>query len=206
MTLKEKSWRILLFSDQYITMVTNTLEMSIKSGNPSVIISDNIISEKYLINKTKYCDYSIIVSLLFLFYHWIELVLKGFLLILVKEDPETKKPDTKKISNHNIINLLKQFKENYSNEKDIICFFEKYTKKNNMPFFLKDFFDKNKLSVNAYYDFLKYPLDKNFNIKYDYSSIQYTNKEGLNFFKELLKDINRYKKHIVKFTSIMISL
>lgn len=118
MALKEKSWRILHFSDQYITMVTNTLEMAIKSGNPSVIISDNIISEKCLINKTKYCDYSIIISLLFLFYHWVELVLKGFLLVLVKEDA-----DIKKIAHHNVIKLLKEFKNNFSNEKDIINFF-----------------------------------------------------------------------------------
>ncbi len=193
MTLKEKSWRILHFSDQYITMVTNTLEGAIKSGNPSVIISDNIISEEYLINKTKYCDYSIIISLLFLFYHWIELVLKGFLLVLVKEDA-----DIKRIAHHNVIKLLKEFKNNFPNEKDIINFFDKYTKKNNMPNLLKMFFNKNNLSVRNYYNFFRYPLDRNFNIKYDYSSIQYTNKEGLAFFEDLLKDINRYKKHIVK--------
>ena len=69
MTLKEKSWRILLFSDQYITMVTNTLEMAIKSENPSVIISDSYITDQDLINEIKYCDYSIIISLLFPFYH-----------------------------------------------------------------------------------------------------------------------------------------
>ena len=45
MTLKEKSWTVLQFSDQYITMVTNTLEMAIKLGNLSVIISDNFISK-----------------------------------------------------------------------------------------------------------------------------------------------------------------
>ena len=193
MTLKEKSWRILLFSDQYITMVTNTLEMTIKSGNPSVIISDSYITDQDLINKTKYCDYNIVVPSLFLFYHWVELVLKGFLLVLVKEDD-----DIKKIAHHNVIKLLKEFKNNFSNEKDIINFFEKYTKKNNMPNVLKMFFNKNNLSVKNYYNFFRYPLDKNFNIKYDYSGIQHTNKEGLIFFKDILKDINRYKKHIVK--------
>jgi len=193
MALKEKSWTILLFSDKYITMVENTLEKAIKSGNPSVIISDSYITDQDLINKTKYCDYSIIIPLLFLFYHWIELVLKGFLLVLVKEDA-----DIKKISHHNVIKLLREFKNNFSNEKDIIIFFEKYIKKDNMPNLLKMFFNKNNLSVRNYYNFFRYPLDKNFNIKYDYSSIQYTNKEGLTFFKDLLKDINRYKKHIVR--------
>jgi len=193
MTLKEKSWTVLLFSDKYITMVENTLEMAIKSGNPSVIISDSFITEQDLINKTKYCNYTIIIPLLFLFYHWIELVLKGFLLALVKEDD-----DIKKISHHNVIKLLRKFKNNFSNEKDIIIFFEKYTKKNNLPNLLKMFFNKNNLSVRDYYTFFKYPLDKNFNIKYDYSSIQYTNKEGLTFFKDLLKDIDRYKKPIVE--------
>ena len=67
-----------------------------------------------------------------------------------------------------------------------------------MPSFLKVFFDKNKLSVKNYYNFFRYPLDKNFDITCDYSSIKYTNEKGLTFFKDLLKDINRYKKHIVK--------
>jgi len=191
MTLKDKSWEILLFSDQYIRMVTNTLEMAIKYGNPSAIISDSYITNQDLINKTKYCDYSIVVPLLFLFYHWIELVLKGFL--FTKENI-----NIKNLTHHNVKKLLKEFKNYFPNEKDIINFFEKYTKKDNMPYLLKTFFNKNNLSVRNYYNFFRYPLDKNFNIKYDYSSIQYTNKEGLTFFKDLLKDINRYKKHIVK--------
>ncbi|HDK25819.1 MAG TPA: hypothetical protein ENG48_01850, partial [Candidatus Atribacteria bacterium] len=101
MTLKEKNYKIFLFSDQYIQMVKNTLEMAIKEKNPSVIISDTFITEKDLNEKTKYCDYSIIYPLLFLFYHWIELILKGFLIVLVKENPKTKKPDTEKIAHHN---------------------------------------------------------------------------------------------------------
>lgn len=196
--LKEKSYKIFLFSDHYKQIVINTLEMAIKEKNPSVIISDTFITEKDFNEKTKYCDYSIIYPLLFLFYHWIELILKGFLLVLVEEDPETKKPDTKKIAHHNIIKLLKEFKENYSNEKDIINFFEKYTKKNKMPFFLKVFFDENKLSVKNYYNFFRYPLDKNFNITCDYNSITHTGKKGLIFFRELLKDINECRKPIVK--------
>ena len=191
MTSKEKSWIILEFSDQYITMATNTLEMAIKSGNPSVIISNSFISEKHMNDKTKYCDYEIIISLLFLFYHWIELVLKGFL--LAKENI-----DIKKITHHNIQKLFTEFKNNFSNEKDIINFFEKYTKKNYMPNLLKKFFNKNNLSVGNYYNFFRYPFDKNFNFKYDYNSIRYNNEEGLTFFKGLLKDINKNKKRIVK--------
>ena len=198
MNLKEKSHKIFLFSDHYKQIVINTLEMAIKEKNPSVIISDTFITEKDFNEKTKYCDYSIIYPLLFLFYHWVELILKGFLFVLVEEDPDTKKPNTKKIAHHNIIKLLKEFKENYSNEKDIVNFFEKYTKKNKMPFFLKVFFDENKLSVKNYYKFFRYPLDKNFNITCDYNSITHTGKKGLIFFRELLKDINRYNPLIVK--------
>jgi len=198
MTLKDKSYKIFLFSDHYKQMVMNTLEMAIIGKNPSAIISDTYITEQDFDDKTKYCDYRIIYPMLFLFYHWIELILKGFLLVLVEEDPETKKPDTKKIAHHNIIKLLKQFKENYSNEKDIINFIEKYTIKNNMPSFLKDFFDKNKLSVKNYYTFFKYPLDKYFNLTCDYSTIIHTDKKGVIFFRELLKDINECRKPIVK--------
>ena len=198
MTLKDKSWEILLFSDHYKQIVMNTLEMAIAGGNPSAIVSDICITNQAFNNKIKYCDYSIIYPLLFLFYHWMELVLKGFLIVLVKENPKTKKPDVKKIAHHNVIKLLKRFKENYSNEKDIINFFEKYTKKNNMPSFLKVFFNENKLSVKNYHGFFRYPLDKNFNIRYDYSSIKYTNRKGLIFFKELLEDIDRCLTPIIK--------
>lgn len=198
MTLKDKSWEILLFSDHYKQMVMNTLEMAIAGGNPSAIVSDICITNQAFNNKIKYCDYSIIYPLLFLFYHWMELVLKGFLIVLVKENPKTKKTDVEKIAHHNVIKLLKRFKENYSNEKDIINFFEKYTKKNNMPSFLKVFFNENKLSVKNYHGFFRYPLDKNFNIRYDYSSIKYTNRKGLTFFKELLEDIDRFLTPIIK--------
>lgn len=190
MNLKEKSYKIFLFSDHYKQMVINTLEMAIEKGNPYVNISNISFNEQASYDKTKYSDYSIIYPLLFLFYHWIELVLKGFLLVLVKENPETKKPDTNKIAHHNIINLLKQFKENYSDEKDIINFIEKYTINNNMPSFLKDFFDENELTEKPYYDFFRYPLDINFNIICDYSTIQCTEEKGLIFFKDLLNDIN----------------
>jgi hypothetical protein len=179
-------------------MVKNTLEIAIKMGNPYINISNIGFNEQASYEKTKYSDYSIIYPLLFLFYHWMELILKGFLLVLVEEDPETKKPDTKKIAHHNIIKLLKQFKENYSNEKDIINFIEKYTIKNNMPSFLKNFFGSNKLSVKNYYNFFRYPLDKKFNITCDYSSIECTEEKGLIFFRELLKDINECLKPIVK--------
>jgi len=179
-------------------MVVNTLEMAIIGKNPSVIISDIDTTEQTFDDKTKYCDYSIIYPLLFLFYHWIELILKGFLLVLVEEDPETKKPDTKKIAHHNIIKLLKQFKENYSNEKDIINFIEKYTKKNKMPIFLKVFFAENKLSVKNYYNFFRYPLDINFDITCNYDPITHTDKKGLIFFEDLSKDINRCQPFIVK--------
>jgi len=199
MNLKEKSYKIFLFSDHYKQMVINTLEMAIERKNSSVIVSSDICATDQAINdKMKYCDYSIIYPLLFLFYHWIELILKGFLLVLVKEDPETKKPDTKNITHHNVIKLLKQFKENYSNEKDIINFIEKYTIKNNMPDFLKDFFDKNELSVKNYYTFFRYPLDKIFDITYNYDTITHTDKKGLIFFKGLLKDIDSNLVSIVK--------
>jgi len=161
--------------------------MAIIGKNPSAIISDIYITEQAFNAKTKYCDYRIIYPLLFLFYHWMELVLKGFLLVLVKENPETKKHDVEKIAHHNIIELLKQFKENYPNEKDIINFFEKYIEENNMPSFLKDFFNKNKLSVKNYYTFFRYPLDKYFDLTCDYSSIKHTGKKGVIFFRELLK-------------------
>jgi len=188
MNPKEKSWKFLLFSENYINMVTNNLEKAIETGNPSALVFKNKISVETLINKTKYCDYSIIIALLFLFYHWIELVLKGYLLAKVNEN---------EITHHNIERLLEEFKNYYPDEKEIITFFEKYIQTNNMPLLLKKFFNKNNLTTGGFYAFFKYPLDRDFNIEYDYTDITYTDEQGLIFFNELLGDINQNKKYIV---------
>ena len=52
-TLKEKSYKIFLFSDHYEQMVINTLEMAIIGKNPSAIISDTYITEQAFDVKTK---------------------------------------------------------------------------------------------------------------------------------------------------------
>ena len=189
MEAKNKSYKIFLFSEHYIFMVTNTLEKMIEAGNPYIISSDNEITETEFIDKTKYSDYSIIIALLFLFYHWLELILKGFLLV---------KLNIKNLTHHNIEKLLKDFKKNYPNETTIISFFQKYIEINNMPSFLKNFFNKNNLTTGNFYDFFKYPLTKHFNIEYDYASITRTEDKGIDFFKSLLTDIDQHKKYIVK--------
>jgi len=58
--------------------------------------------------------------------------------------------------------------------------------------------NENKLSVKNYHGFFRYSLDKNFNVRYDYSSIKYTSRKGLIFFKELLEDIDRCLTPIIK--------
>jgi hypothetical protein len=189
MDSKEKSLKFFLLSEHYINMVTNTLEKMIETDNPSVILSNNYITESDFTNKTKYCDFSIIVALLFLFYHWAELILKGFLLV---------KLDINKLTHHNIEKLLLDFIKHYPNESNIIAFFKKYIEPNNMPSLLKNFFNKNNLTTGNFYDFFKYPLNKDFNKKYDYTCITHTDDKGVDFFKGLLKDINQNKKYIVK--------
>ncbi len=67
MNLKEKSYKIFLFSDHYKQMVINTLEMAIERENSSVIVSDICATDQAINDKMKYCDYSIIYPLLFLF-------------------------------------------------------------------------------------------------------------------------------------------
>lgn len=188
------SFEFLVFSDQYRTLVENMLEEMIKNENPSPIVYDAIANikidlENYLGEKTKYSDYKVIKAFLFLFYQWLELILKGFL-------SAKGNLDTKKFLHHDIENLLEQFKDNYSDQKDLITFFEKYITKNCNPVFLKNFYDKNNVSAKDYYIIFRYPFNKKTYLEYEYTDITYTGKKGLDFFKDLLHDIKKHKTYI----------
>ena len=74
----------LILSENYLSLARNALEVPIEQGNVFVVIKDHKISEKELTEETKWSDFKIMVPILYNFYHGLELLMKGFL-ILIKD-------------------------------------------------------------------------------------------------------------------------
>lgn len=138
---------------------------------------------------TKWSDFHISNPILFNFYHGLELLLKGFLAL--KENYILKPM-------HNTEKLFKEFKKNYGKEEKIISILDKYLTINLMPDFLAKCLKNNNIQINDFYNFLRYPADKNFQNVYNYIDLKYKEEKGLIFFKELKSDLDILLREIVK--------
>lgn len=183
------SLSFLRLSSNYLLLVRNALKEAIKQGNIFVVIKDHKISEKELNDETKWSDFNIIIPILFNFYHGLELLMKGFLIL-------KKKTDLKKT--HNIKNLLNNFCVDYNKNIEVINFLKKYTDIKFMPKILSTFLKENKIGIDEFYIFLKYPTDKNSSKIYNYFKLKYNEEKGLILFKEIIDDIDHLLPEAVK--------
>jgi hypothetical protein len=67
-----------------------------------------------------------------------------------------------------------------------------------MPKILSKFLKENKINVNEFYIFLRYPLDVRNKKKFIYYQLHGNEEEGLNLFKEIVSDIDILIPKIVK--------
>jgi len=183
------SLNFLILSHNYLSLVRNALEEAIKQGNVFVVIKKHEISEKELTEETKWNDFNIIVPILYNFYHGLELLIKGFLILI--NDYNLK-------ITHDIRKLLNDFCNNYNKEIEIIRLLNKYIDINLMPEILSKFLKENKINVNEFYIFLRYPLDVRNKKKFIYYQLHENEEEGLNLFKEIVSDIDILIPKIVK--------
>ena len=183
------SLHFLKLSHNYLSLVRNALEEAIKQGNVFVVIKNHKISEKELTEETKWSDFNIIVPILYNFYHGLELLMKGSL-ILIKDYNFKKTHDIKK--------LLNDFCTNYKKDIEIIKILNKYADINLMPKILSKFLKENKINVNEFYIFLRYPLDVRNKKRFSYYRLHGNEEEGLNLFKEIVSDIDILIPKIVK--------
>ncbi len=94
----------------------------IDQGNQYIIIGDTPISPKDYEEQTKWSDHNISLPLIYNFYHGLELLLKGFVLLKnTNQNPRL---------NHKIEQLLDDFKAYFSNEVELIALLEKYISRN----------------------------------------------------------------------------
>lgn len=169
---------ILDLSTEYLHLVRNVLKESIKNGNLWLYFGDELADGDYE-EKTKWSDFHVSVPILFNFYHGLELLLKGFLLL--KESYVLK-------ASHKIEKLFKDFQKNYGERAKLVSVLDKYFTMKSMPKFLAECLRDNNVRVENLYEFFRYPLDKEFQNQRNYSRVRYKEKEGLSFFKDLVED------------------
>lgn len=179
----------LTLSNQYLHLVKNIVGENLKQGNLWLITSDEMFDISKYNEMTRWSDFIIGTPVFFNFYHGLELLLKG--LLLLRKDYILKQ-------NHHIDSLLNDFRNNYTEAKEITCLLEKYLIMKSMPKFLSDCLIDNNIETNNLYEFFRYPFDKKLKREYDYSKLKYREKEGLKFFGEFLEDIGCLLKEEVR--------
>ena len=155
-----------------------------------MLVSEKEISFDDYGKKTSWSDHQIIIPLLFNFYHGLELFLKGLLQF---------EPAFKLKAKHSIEGLSSKFIKDNSKEKELCDFLKKYTHLGQLPQILKEFLTDNKLTINQLYETLRYPTDPSFSKIRSYLPIKYKGKEGVDFFKNLLSDIEEARKAAVAY-------
>lgn len=187
---KEKfdiSLNFLTLSLKHLSLVRNVLEENIKQGNLHFLISDREISEEEYDQRTRWSDFNIF-PVLFNFYHGLELLMKGFLILV---DNYEVKPI------HDFEKLLNDFRSYYPSKKisDILT---KYIEVNQMPQLLSEWVEENKINISQLHELLEYPFDKTFNKKINYLKLKYQQDKGLSLAKQFVNDIENLQKESVR--------
>lgn len=170
---------------QYLHLVEITASETIQQGNQFVIISTNELTLEQYDSQTKWSDHQIVVPLLFDFYHGIEVLLKGFLA----------SNGVLKANNHKLSSLLNAFNACFQNHS-LSNSLSRYIDTDKLPEPLASFCTQSSISIDDYYQALKYPESTNGNI-YRYHPLKYQSSLGLTFFSGLVSDIKQVRRDAV---------
>jgi len=182
------SLNFLTLSLKHLSLVKNVLEENVKQGNLHLIIDDKEFSEKEYDQETRWSDFNIF-PILFNFYHGLELLMKGFLILI---DNYKVKP------RHDFKKLLNDFKLYYPSQKEIFNILAKYLEPDYMPELLSKWLEENKMDITQLHELLEYPFDKTFKKKISYLKLKYQQDKWLSFAKQLVNDIEDLQKESVQ--------
>jgi len=178
----------LTLSQAYFFLVRNVLEENIKQGNLHLVTLDKEISEKEYDEMTKWSDFNIF-PILFNFYHGLELLMKGFLILT---------DDYKLKIDHDLEKALDDFISYYQSQNEIVQVLTKYLRSDSMPTLLSEWLYENEISISELYQFLRYPSDKKFEKEIDYSKLTYQEEKGKDLAINIVNDIKLLWPRVVK--------
>ena len=172
---------------QYLHLVQAVSSETLRQGNAHMVISDETITADQYMEKTKWSDHNMVIPLLFNFYHGLETILKGFLCAKRKQS----KPS------HKLSQLLTSFKAECQHSV-LIPYFEKYIEKDKLPNILSEFCKKSNISIDDYYQALKYSEGTSGN-QFQHYPLKHQGQKGIQFFIELQDDIEKIRRETVFF-------
>lgn len=176
---------------KFLRLTENVLTETIKQGNKHMIVQSGKSHattpaeynwEEYFDN-TKWSDFSILVPILFNYYHGLELVMKG--VISCTEEIEPKHGLTDLLTRvTNIANVPQEM-------KNLLLAHIDDAKINNA---ISDLLRKNNLSINELYVLLRYPIDKKQAVQFNYLDLHYQEDRLLPYFIQLVEDSKNIRK------------
>jgi len=169
-------------ANKYFHLSKIVFEESLKSWN--IWMSENIDDTIYD-EETKRSDFNIIIPNLFLFFHWIEVLLKWYTLLYWENSKH----------NHNIWVLYNNLQSKYA-IKDIHIL-EKYIIKEKLIYPLNIFLKENNEDINMYYSFFRYSYNKSEKI-YKYLKLHYQEDKNKPLMRNIIQDINILNRSSVK--------
>lgn len=177
------------FMRQYFHLVKMVLGETIEQGNNWIITSDSTeIDWKEYENKTTWSDFNLIMPVLFSLYHGLELSMKAVLAI-----------NDRNVTGHKLITLYTEVKNQPGVPNNISSILSKYIEVEKSDSFLSDFLKTNECSIDDYYDFLKYPTDKNSATIKNYWPVKYKQESVLETYKNIIEDLSNLSREVQQY-------
>ncbi len=179
--MEKKDLSFLLLSEDYLHTARMIFTELKSSGNKCVVVSDREITPEILEEETKWSDYNVLIPGLFLFYHGLELILKGLLSL-----------KGHKVEGHGIEKLYMEFSKAFNGEKEILSIIKKYAYINkDSSELIKKLVAENPdiNSTQKLYQAFRYPSSIEMGDNhYDYYPILYKGEDILDTIDEFIKD------------------
>ncbi|WP_243315493.1 hypothetical protein [Geothrix paludis] len=180
-----------LIGIQYLRLTEASCEELVKSQNePGLAYIGSADWEDYL-DATKWSDHSIGIAILFNFFHGMEVLLKGFLALKAK-------PFKK---NHRLTQILDEFEMEYPGTR-LALLIRKYTKELVPWSPLAMFLETNGVSIDDWYDALKYPESKK-GRTYSHVDLKYGGFDTLHFWRSVGETAILLRKEAVELSKAL---
>lgn len=183
-----KALGFLTLAMHYHHLAKNVLEKMGESNSHIVVGSKGTI-DRYD-ELTKWSDFRVLIPTLFLFYHGLELQLKGLLAFHNKIN-----------TNHSLQKLLSAIKKEKDIPLAVTTVAERHIDINQINHFLKKFITVNKISVDELYMSLRYPTDKKLTKDFSYFELKYKEKKIIPYIEILIADCKMLNKETGEYYS-----
>lgn len=171
---------------EYLHLVETVAAETVRQGNKFILVFDGAdFSWEEYASQTRWSDSNLVVPLLFDFYHGVEVILKGFLASKGKLEKK----------NHKLSDLLRAFNELFPGHR-FSTLLSRYIVTDQLPEPLASFCLHSSISIDDYYQALKYP-ESIYGAIFRHTPLKYRSDAGLSFFNDLVNDIKEIRREAV---------